>query len=161
MHSVVDKRQKIGKGKGKQKKPLEEDQEYVPSDHVHDMEKDNTYLSDHFEEEEALNTGGSKSSYRQIELNQPNKDLNIESGDTVATIASIFGHNDEKRRRLRLYGRGVTCTQLKQRAFEEQLKKKRDEEVKAIAAEYEEKRKKDKVEVSHVLRFILSQLQQH
>lgn len=47
-------------------------------------------------------------------------------------------------------------THLKQRAFEKQIKKKQDEEVKAIAAEYEEKIKKDKVEVAHVLQYLVS-----
>lgn len=80
--------------------------------------------------------------------------------DVESVVSTIFSSSDKKKRQLRLYGRGVTCTQLKHKAILEETKKKHDEEVQAIRKSYEDKRNQDRAELANGLRSFFSQMEE-
>ncbi|XP_048501344.2 uncharacterized protein LOC104899254 isoform X6 [Beta vulgaris subsp. vulgaris] len=94
------------------------------------------------------------------ELKQQDSQATTTVNDVESVVSTIFSSSDKKKRQLRLYGRGVTCTQLKHMAILEETKKKHDEEVQAIRKSYEDKRNQDRAELANGLRSFFSQMEE-
>ncbi|XP_057247638.1 uncharacterized protein LOC125493104 [Beta vulgaris subsp. vulgaris] len=94
------------------------------------------------------------------ELKQQDSQATIAVSDVESVVSTIFSSSDKKKRQLRLYGRGVTFTQLKHKAILEETKKKHDEEVQAIRKSYEDKRNQDRAELANGLRSFFSQMEE-
>lgn len=55
-------------------------------------------------------------------------------------ISTIIGSDNKKKYRLNFHGRGVSSTQLKQKALMKEAEEKHAQEVQALQKDYEDKR---------------------
>ncbi|VFQ64407.1 unnamed protein product [Cuscuta campestris] len=118
-HSELNNQKKLQNKKGK--KALEGAEEHRPNNNVHDGKE--LDASDAIIDDKDLNNAIPQTIVRKNELKTSGSRV-AEDNDAEATIDSLFHSKNEKRRRLCLFGRGVSYTSLKQQAIQKECEKK-------------------------------------
>uniref|UniRef100_A0A803MZG5 Uncharacterized protein n=1 Tax=Chenopodium quinoa TaxID=63459 RepID=A0A803MZG5_CHEQI len=80
--------------------------------------------------------------------------------DVDSVISTFIGSNNKKKSPLNFYGRGVSSTQLKQKALMNEVEENHAQEVETLQKDFEDKRLQDRREITNGLNSIISQLQQ-
>uniref|UniRef100_A0A803MXA7 Uncharacterized protein n=1 Tax=Chenopodium quinoa TaxID=63459 RepID=A0A803MXA7_CHEQI len=80
--------------------------------------------------------------------------------DVDSVISTLIGSNNKKKSPLNFYGRGVSSTQLKQKALMNEVEEKHAREVETLQKDYEDKRLQDRRDIDNGLNSLISQLQQ-